>query len=120
LNTFVWFVILLAWTPAGEATKDSGVRAATTLEICHMRSLNFARKHGTVIQLCKRIPAENYAIISSGKVIFDHSGRETPEIEPYVDPEVHKLRDALAAIGKLHRGKTLDSQRVRAIIRKVR
>ena len=84
-----------------------------------MRSLAFAKKHGTVIQLCRQIPAKNYAIISSGKVIFDHSNREMPEVEPYVDPEVDKLRKALLAIGKWHRGKTKDSQRVRAIIRSV-
>jgi hypothetical protein len=116
--TTVWFVILLAWTPAGMSTPDSGVFAAPTLAGCHTLSLRFAKKHSTVIQLCKQIPSKHYAIISMGAVQFDHSGTEQPEVEPYVDPEVVKLRKALVAIGKMHRGKTLDSQRVRAIIRK--
>jgi len=112
-----WFVILLAWTPEGYATEDSGVRAASTLEVCHEYSLGFAEKHDTPIQLCKEISNRAYAVLSSGRVIFDHTGREQPAVTPD-ETEADRLRKALLEIGKWHRGKTKDSVRVRRIIEK--
>lgn len=113
-----WFVVLLAWTPAGYSTEDSGVRAAPTLAGCHDMSLAFAQKHDTPIQLCKEISNRAYAILSSGKVIFDYTGREQPVVKP-AETEADRLRKALLEIGKWHKGKTKDSQRVRRIIREV-
>ena len=119
MNGFVFFVLLLAWTSAGQTTPDSGMRSASTLDGCHLKSLAFARKHETPIQLCQKITSKKYAILTSGDVSFVHSDKKMPEVAPYVDPEIVKLRKALRAIGKWHREKTKDSQRVRAIIRSV-
>ena len=107
-----WFAVLLAWTPVGDATKDSGVVAATTQVHCHEKAEAFAQKHGTPIQHCKEVSNKTYKIISSGEVDFDYSGNTTKR-----DTENDKLRKALLEIGKWHKGKTKDSQRVRAIIK---
>ena len=104
----VWFVILIAMTHS----PDSGVSAYTTLEICHEISLAFSKKHHTPIASCKKITREHYEILTKYKVTF-----EDEDIEPDND-EVEKLRMALKKIGKLHQGKTADSKRTRAIIRK--
>ena len=115
----IWMLVLLAWGPEGGPTTDSGVRGYYTLEACHASSLAFSRTHDTPIQLCKEILEEKYKLLTQYKVVFDWRKGEMPVVEPEADPEVARLRKALAAIGRLHRGKTKDSQRVRAIIRGV-
>lgn len=113
----VFFVVLLAWTSNGMPTKDSGVIAATTLQLCHDKTLSFSKKHNTVIELCQEITEERYLIIASQKVTFDWQLKPMKIITP-IDIEVTRLRAALKEIGKWHKGKTRDSQRVRAIIRR--
>ncbi len=114
---FIYFVVLLAWSPDGMPTKDSGVIGATTLELCHNRTLKFAKKHGTVIELCQKISEKGYKIIAAQKVTFNWQLKPMEIITPK-DPEVERLKAALREIGKWHVGKTRDSQRVRAIIKK--
>ena len=111
----VWFIVLLAWQPNGMATPDSGVSAHRTLLQCHNKSLSFSLRNGTTIQLCKKILEDKYLLIAKNEVIFNWNEAELPVVTPDIDPEVLRLRKALKAIGKWHRGKTKDSQRVRAI-----
>ena len=118
LPGFVWFVILLAGTPEGIATPDSGVFVRWTLDECMVSSQEFAMKHSVPIQLCTKISVEGYKIIAAYKVTFDHTMIESPVVQPDIDSEVIRLRKALRQIGKWHQGKTTDSIRVRAIIRK--
>ncbi len=112
-------VVLLAWGPDGIGTSDSGRFADPTLSDCHVRTQAFSNKHGTPIQLCQRITWKSWAIISTTEIVFDFTGNNDSVVIPdNNDAEVKKLLKALKAIGRLHRGKTKDSQRVRAIIRK--
>ena len=120
IKGFVWFVILLASTPEGVATPDSGVKVSRTLDACMSRSQEFAMKHKVPIQICTKISEEGYRIIAAYETTFDNdTSRQYTIVEPAVDPEVVRLRKALREIGKWHQGKTKDSQRVRAIIAKV-
>ena len=113
----VFFVILLAWTPNNTMIKGSGVQAFYTLKECHDTSLAFSRKYSTVIKLCKEISEKNYNIIAKYPVTFNNNSKPWAEVDEQID-EVFKLRKALKEIGKWHRGKTKDSQRVRAIIKR--
>ena len=113
---FVFMVALLAWLPSGEGTPDSGHYADATLSDCHQRSQAFSKKHGTPLQLCLRISEKGYRIIASTEITFDFNGSPYKEVV-FHEEELKRLRAALAAIGRLHVGKTRDSQRVRKIIR---
>lgn len=120
----VFLVALLAWAPDGAGTKDSGFFGDPTLSECHARSRAFTEKHGTPIQLCVGITDVAYRIISSTEVVFDfepgNNGTPHPDEgggEGEVEVEVKRLIKALKDIGRLHRGKTRDSQKVRKIIR---
>ena len=114
---FVFLVVLLAWGPDGIGTSDSGRFADPTLSDCHARSQAFSKKHGTPVQLCQRISERGWNIISSVEVVFDFNGSPYKTVVDH-EAEVERLRLALKAIGRLHVGKTRDSQKVRAIIRK--
>ena len=117
---FVYMVALLAWLSNGEGTDDSGRFADTTLSACHARSQAFSKKHDTPVQICIRISDKGYRIISNGEVEFDFTeGAYKVEVSDS-DEKIQRLLKALKAIGRLHRGKTKDSQRVRAIIKKAR
>ena len=119
VGNFVWFVILLAGTPEGLATPDSGVKVNRTLEACMSRSQDFAMKHQVPIQLCTKISEEGYRIIASYPISFDNdTSRQYTVVETYETAEIARLRKALREIGKWHQGKTADSKRVRAIIAK--
>ncbi len=118
-SNFVFFVVLLAWGADGLPTEDSGVKSDWTLSDCHVRTQKFSIKHDTPIQLCVKISKAGYDIISAQQVTFNFRPGELPVVEDKVDARVVQLTKALRAIGRLHRGKTKDSQRVRAIIRKV-
>jgi hypothetical protein len=118
-GSFVFFVVLLAWGADGLATKDSGVKSDWTLTDCHARSQKFSLKHDTVLQQCARISKKGYNIIAAQEVTFNFRPGELEMIEDDVDTRVAQLTAALKAIGRLHVGKTRDSQKVRAIIRKV-
>ena len=115
---FVWFVILMMGTPEGVATPDSGIKPYRTLDKCMSSSQEFAMKHSVPIQLCTKISKEGYAIIAAHEVTFDYSMSEQPIVQTHVDAEVIRLRKALKEIRKWHQGKTSDSKRVRAIVRK--
>ena len=114
---FVFMVALLAWGPDGAGTKDSGYFADPTLSLCHARSQTFSKLHNTPLQICVRISERNYRIIASTEVTFDFNGSPYKEVVDH-EAEVVRLLAALKAIGRLHVGKTRDSQKVRAIIRK--
>ena len=119
---FVWFVVLLAWTPELIATPDSGVRYGWTLNECHNQSLRFSKKYNTPIQLCMKITKTKYDIIASHYVTFSQPAR----IINYTDAKTNvktnakhkRLTAALRAIGRLHVGKSKDSVKVRRIIRR--
>ena len=115
---FVFMVALLAWLPNGEGTPDSGHFADPTLSDCHARSQEFSKQHSTPLQLCVKITKAGYDVIRRTEIEFDFEagGNERVKTEP---DEIDRLRAALRAIGRLHRGKTRDSQRVRKIIRGV-
>ena len=119
VGNFVFFVVLLAWGADGFPTRDSGVKADWTLSDCHVRTQEFSRKHDTPVQLCVKISKKGYDIIAASEVTFNFKPGELPIVEDKIDARVAQLTKALRAIGRLHRGKTKDSQRVRAIIRKV-
>ena len=112
----VWMLVLLAWGPEKLPTPDSGVSGHYTLEQCHDKSLAFSRKHNTPIQLCRRMLEDKYLLLTKYRVIFDWTPGDGPIVD--VDPEVERLKKALLEIGKWHKGKTKDSQRVRRIIRR--
>lgn len=114
---FVFLVVLLAWGPDGTGTKDSGRFAEPTLSLCHQRSQAFSKLHGTPVQLCQRISERGWNIIQSVEVVFDFNGSPYETVEPDTDEQVERLLAALKAIGRLHVGKTRDSQKVRKIIR---
>jgi len=114
----VFFVVLLAWLPNGSPTKDSGVKSDWTLSECHERTQQFSVKHNTPIQLCVKISRKGYDIIAAHKVTFNFKPGELEIVMDDTDIRVMRLEAALKEIGKWHRGKTQDSQRVRAIIRK--
>ena len=119
ISKFVYMVVLLAWGPDVVGTSDSGRFADLTLSDCHARTQTFSTKHGTPIQLCQRITKKSWQIISTTEIVFDFTGNnDTVVIPDNNDEEVKRLRAALKAIGRWHVGKTKDSQRVRAIIRK--
>jgi len=111
---FVWFVVLLAWTPELTSTEDSGVRYGWTLSECHDQSLAFSRKHNTPIQLCMKITRKKYDVLASYYVTFLRSAESVGD----TDVKNERLTAALRAIGRLHVGKTKDSVRVRRIIKK--
>ncbi len=115
---FVYFVVLLAFNGDGFATKDSGVKANLNISDCHTRTQAFSKKHGTPIELCKKILKKNYDILAKQEATFNWTPGELPVAIPDDSEEVKRLRAALKQIGKWHRGKTKDSQRVRAIIKK--
>ena len=124
MKEFVFFVVLLAWNPlTGEGTPDSGHFADPTLSDCHARTQKFSNRHNTPLQLCVQISKAGYDIIQSREIEFVFNDDPMPEVEPDKDDRdivIARLREALRAIGRLHRGKTRDSQRVRAIIRSAR
>ncbi len=110
---FVWLIVLLAWMPDGTGTSDSGRFGDPSLAECHSRSQKFSLRHDTPLQLCIRITKAHWRIIANADVQFDFA--TTAEIG--MEEEVARLRAALRAIGRWHRGKTADSQRVRKIIK---
>lgn len=115
---FVYFVVLLAFNGEGIATEDSGVKADWTLSDCHARTQAFSKLHGTHVELCKKILKTNYDILASQEATFNWAPGELSVVVPDNNEEVKRLRRALKEIGKWHRGKTKDSQRVRRIIKK--
>jgi len=118
-GSWVFFVVLLAWGTDGYATKDSGVKADWTLSACHARTQAFSRKYDTPVQLCAKISKKGYDIIAAQQVTFNFRPGEMSVVEEdAIDVRVAELKAALRAIGRLHVGKTRDSQKVRAIIRK--
>ena len=118
-SNFVFFVVLLAWGTDGFPTKDSGVKSDWTLSDCHKRTQAFSKEHDTPVQLCVKISKAGYDIIAAQQVTFNFRPGELPIVEDKIDARVAQLTAALRAIGRLHRGKTRDSKKVRAIIRKV-
>ena len=88
---------------------------------CHANTQAFSRKHNVAVEPCKKMPQRVYDMhIAENPVTFNYRGEEKPEVEYDTDTEdeVQRLTKALKAIGRLHRGKTRDSQKVRAIIRR--
>ncbi len=111
---FVWFVVLLAWTPELIATPDSGVRYGWTLNECHNQSLRFSKKYNTPIQLCMKITRTKYDVLASHYVTFSQPAKIIND----TDVRNKRMTAALRAIGRLHVGKSRDSATVRRIIRR--
>jgi hypothetical protein len=114
----VFFVVLLAWLPNGSPTRDSGVVYDWTPNECHERTQKFSIKHNTPIQLCVKISKKGYDIIAAQYVTFNFKPGELEIVMDDTDMQVMRLKAALKEIGKWHVGKTRDSQRVRAIIKR--
>ena len=112
---FVFFTVVIAFNTQGELVKDGGVFAFWKLSTCNAYAETFFKKHSMTYLPCKKILKTKFDIIASQKIIFQW---DKNSIEYTDTPEVIKLRKALKAIGRLHRGKSKDSHRVRAIIRK--
>ena len=115
--------MLLAWLPNGQATSDSGVKVAATLEKCDEKSIAFSYKNKTLHEHCKPIYKKNYEILARQEATFlrelNQTGAKATIQEEDQNEEVKKYKAALKAIGRMHVGKTRDSQRVRKIIKDV-
>ena len=121
MSKFVFMVVLLAWAPTtGDGTPDSGHFSDPTLSLCHQRTQAFSKKHNTPLQLCVRISKKGYAIIAAEEIDFVFSNGGFEVVEDDKDVVIARLRLALKKIGRLHVGKTRDSQKVRAIIKGVK
>ena len=111
---FVFFTVLIAFNADGEFVKNGGVFAFWKLSTCNAYAATFFKKNKMPYLPCRKILKTKFDIISAQKIIFQW---DKNSIE-YVDtPEVIKLRKALKTIRWLHRGKSKDSHKVRAIIK---
>jgi len=112
---FVFFTVLIAFNAEGEFTKDTGVFGFWKLSTCNKQAKTFFKKHKMQYLPCKKILKTKFDILTEQKITFQW---DKDSVEYINSPEVTKLRDALKSIRWLHKGKSKDSQRVRAIIRK--
>ena len=65
-----------------------------------------------------RITQKGYNVLAAHDIEFDFAKNDAAVVSASND-KIDRLTEALKAIGRLHLGKTKDSHRVRAIIRKV-
>ena len=111
---FVFFTVVIAFNAQGDLVKNGGVFAFWKLSTCNAYAATFFKKNKMSYIPCRKILKTNFDIIASQKIIFQWDKNSVE----YVDtPEVEKLRKALKVIRWLHRGKSKDSRKVRAIIK---
>ena len=112
---FVFFTVLIAFNANGDFVKNGGVLAFWKLSTCNAYAATFFKKNKMSYIPCRKILKTKFDVIAAQKIIFQWDKNSVE----YVDsPKVIKLRRALKAIERLHKGKSKDSHRVRAIIKK--